>query len=103
MKPTILVVSSALALGLIAGCDRKPEEATRANTTTYQTGGAAGGGTAAQSNTPSTPANAGTPSAAEKAHGSNPVQGQVDPKQGEQHKDFQQRGDGAGPKHPGGG
>jgi hypothetical protein len=29
------------------------------------------------------------------------VQGQVDPKQGEQNKDFQQRGDGAGPK-PGG-
>jgi hypothetical protein len=29
------------------------------------------------------------------------VQGQVDPKQGEQHKDFQQKGAGAGPK-PGG-
>jgi len=41
------------------------------------------------------------PTASEKKDGSNPVQGQVDPKQSEQHKDFQQRGDGAGPK-PGG-
>jgi hypothetical protein len=30
----------------------------------------------------------------------NPVQGQVDPKQAAQHKDFQQRGDGAGPTTP---
>jgi hypothetical protein len=41
------------------------------------------------SNTPTTPANAGTPSAAEKHEGSNPQQGQVDPKQPEQRKDFQ--------------
>ena len=36
-----------------------------------------------------TPANVGTPSAAEKHEGSNPQQGQVDPKQPEQRKDFQ--------------
>ena len=36
-----------------------------------------------------TPANAGTPSSGEKAEGQNPVQGQVDPKQPEQRKDFQ--------------
>ena len=36
-----------------------------------------------------TPANAGTPSAAEKHEGSNPQQGQVDPKQPEQRRDFQ--------------
>jgi hypothetical protein len=41
------------------------------------------------SNTPTTPANLGTPSAAEKQEGSNPQQGQVDPKQPEQRKDFQ--------------
>ena len=40
-------------------------------------------------------------SAAEKKEGSNPTQGQVDPKQKEQHRDFQMKGDGAGPK-PGG-
>ena len=60
-----------------------------------------GASTVPQSNTPSTPANAGQPSQAEKKEGSNPTQGQVDPKEGAQHKDFQQKGDGAGPK-PGG-
>jgi len=40
----------------------------------------------------------GAPSAAEKREGSNPVQGQVDPKQSAQQKDFKQPGDGAGPK-----
>ena len=97
MKPTILVVSAALALGLLAGCDRKPEERT---TATPQSGSAAGGTTAQpQSNTPSTPANVGQPqSQAEKKHGANPVQQQVDPKEGAQHRDFQHKGDGAGPR-----
>ena len=36
-----------------------------------------------------TPANVGAPSAAEKHEGSNPQQGQVDPKQPEQRRDFQ--------------
>ena len=43
----------------------------------------------AVSSTPTTPANIGTPSAAERHEGSNPQQGQVDPKQPEQRKDFQ--------------
>jgi len=43
----------------------------------------------ASSSTPTTPANPGTPSAAEKHEGSNPQQGQVDPKQPEQRRDFQ--------------
>jgi hypothetical protein len=30
----------------------------------------------------------------------NPTQGQVDPKHGEQHRDFQQKGDAAGPTSP---
>ena len=101
MKPTLLITATAIALASLAACDRKPEQRAPATTSTSPTGTAAGGTSAPQSNTPSTPANAGTPSAAEKAEGSNPVQGQVDPKQKEQHKDFQQRGDGAGPK-PGG-
>ena len=45
-----------------------------------------------------TPANAGNPTSAEKKDGANPVQGQVDPKAGAQHRDFQQGGDGAGPR-----
>src|SRR5687768_14167797 len=98
MKTSILTIAIALALGTVAGCDRNPEQraagtgASQPRTETPQ---------AAQSNPPSTPANAGTPSAGEKKDGANPVQGQVDPKQGAQHKDFQQRGDGTGPK-PGG-
>jgi hypothetical protein len=96
MKTTLLTLAVAAALAAVAGCDRAPEQ--RA-TPTPSTSSAAGGTTSApQANTPSTPANAGTPSAAEKREGANPVQGQVDPKQGEQQKDFQQRGDGAGPK-----
>ena len=94
MKTSLLTVATALVLGVLAGCDRTPDQRTNQPAGT-------GASAPAQSNTPSTPANAGTPSAAEKKAGSNPVQGQVDPKEGEQHKDFQQRGDGAGPK-PGG-
>ena len=97
MKPTILIVSTALAVGLLAGCDRKHEERT---TVTPQSGSAAGGTTAQpQSNTPTTPANIGQPeSQAEKKQGANPVQQQVDPKEPAQHRDFQHKGDGAGPK-----
>jgi hypothetical protein len=78
MKTTLLTIAIALAL---AGCDRTPNQQTPA-----QSGA---GASAPQSNTPSTPANAGTPSAAEKKEGANPVQGHVDPKQPEQTKDFQ--------------
>lgn len=97
MKTTFLILATALALGALAGCDRTPDE--RAKAAPPSTSSAGTGGTAS---TPSTPANAGTPSEGERKTGSNPVQGQVDPKQREQHKDFQHRGDGAGPKQPGG-
>jgi hypothetical protein len=83
------------ALALVAGCNKGPDSSNnpraRADTPPPQ----------AQSNTPTTPANIGQPgSQEEKKDGANPVQGQVDPKAGEQHRDFQQRGDGAGPKGP---
>ena len=95
MKTLLITVVTALALGTLAGCDRNPQQQRPATTPPSQAGA---GATGAQSNTPTTPANAGTPSEAEKKDGSNPTQGQVDPKQPEQHKDFQQRGDAAGPK-----
>jgi hypothetical protein len=38
------------------------------------------------------------PTTAEKREGANPQQGQVDPKHADQHRDFQQSGDQAGPK-----
>ena len=95
MKTSILTLAAALALGVLAGCDQRADQ---------KSAGSAGTGATSsppQSNTPSTPANTGQPSQAEKREGANPTQGQVDPKEGEQHKDFQQKGDAAGPK-PGG-
>jgi len=97
MKTTLVSIAVALALGALTGCDRNPNPS-QSKTTPPPAGT---GSSSATTTTPSTPANAGTPSAAEKKEGSNPVQGQVDPKQGEQTKDFQQKGAGAGPK-PGG-
>jgi len=97
MKTTLVSIAVALALGALTGCDRNPNPS-QSKTTPPPAGT---GSSSATTTTPSTPANAGTPSAAEKKEGANPVQGQVDPKQGEQTKDFQQKGAGAGPK-PGG-
>jgi hypothetical protein len=53
--------------------------------------------TSASPVSPTTPANLGQPSIGEKKDGANPQQGQVDPKESNQHRDFQQRGDAAGP------
>jgi len=95
MKTTIITLSIALALGTLAACDRnanpKQSSATPSPSAPASTGSSAA---------PTTPANAGTPSAAEKADGANPTQGQVDPKEPAQHKDFEQKGDSAGPKSP---
>ena len=87
LQISVLVVALALA----AGCNKGPDEAKPSSGASAPP---------AQANTPTTPANAGQPSAQEKRDGANPVQGQVDPKQSEQHRDFQQRGDAAGPKGP---
>lgn len=92
MKTTTLFIATAFALGALAGCDRKaPEQRTPATPPSSQAGTGA-------TSTPNTPANIGQPSQAEKSEGANPTQGQVDPKQPEQQKDFQHKGDGAGPK-----
>ena len=90
MRSHLVVLAAALAF---AGCDRVDEKAAA-------TSGASKPPEQAQSNTPSTPANIGQPSSQEKKDGASPVQGQVDTKQPEQQRDFQQRGDGAGPKGP---
>ena len=88
MKTTLVTLATALALGL-AGCDRNPEP--KAQPTSPAGAGTTAAPTTPQATTPSTPANAGTPSQAEKQEGRNPVQGQVDPKQPAQQKDFQQK------------
>jgi uncharacterized lipoprotein len=99
MKTSLVTVVTALALGTLAGCDRNPEQ--RPATTPPSQAGA-GASTIPQSNTPSTPANLGKPSEAEKSPAAQPpVQGREDVRQPEQRRDFQQKGDGAGPK-PGG-
>ena len=85
MRLQIAVLAAALAFA--AGCSKGPD-----NTPSSQ----------AQVNTPGTPASAGaTASQEQKKEGATPpVQGQVDSKQPEQQKDFQHRGDGAGPQGP---
>jgi hypothetical protein len=94
MRLQILVLAATLALA--AGCNKSPDEANKPSARADKAPPAQ-----AQSTTPTTPANIGPPgSQEEKKDGANPVQGQVDPKASEQHRDFQQKGDGAGPKGP---
>ena len=100
MKTTLISLSVALALGTLAACDRTPNTpkqtgATPPSSTTSSPSTPAGSGSSA---TPTQPA----PSASAKSGGAHPpAQGQVDAKQPEQQKDFQHKGDSAGPK-PGG-
>jgi hypothetical protein len=88
----LLTIALAVSLALAAGCDRKPmtPPSPKTDSSSPIPSAAAGSST--------TPANLGTPTAAEKKDGSNPTQGQVDPKAGVQHRDFQHKGDGAGPQ-----
>jgi hypothetical protein len=93
MKTTVITLAIALALG-VAGCDRNQNAPKQQPAGT----GTTSAPTTPQSNTPSTPANVGTPSQGEKTP---PVQGREDVREPAQQKDFQHKGDGAGPK-PGG-
>jgi hypothetical protein len=94
MRSQILILAAAFALA--AGCNKGPDQGKPA-------GGADKAPPQSQVNTPSTPGTASGGASAsqqERKEGANPVQGQVDPKDSEQRRDFQQRGDGAGPKSP---
>jgi len=83
MKPAL--VAALAATFLLAACDRPPQPRIEPS---------AGSG-------PSVPTQprpqTGAPTLEQKKEGANPVRGQVDPKQSEQHKDFRQPGDKAGP------
>ena len=96
MRLQIFVLAAALALA--AGCDKRPDPGKPAAGTDKAPP------SQSQVNTPSTPAPGAstgqTASADEKKEGANPVQGQVDPKEADQHRDFKQKGDAAGPKSP---
>ena len=84
MKITTILVA-ALSLALLAACERgEPRPKTSATSPA-----ASGSSAAPQSQSPATPANTAAPSESEKKEGANPVQGQVDPKDGAQNKDFQ--------------
>lgn len=90
MKP-FLVVALAASL-VLAACDRPPQPKTDAAAPPPAASGAG-------PSTPTTPApQTGAPTASEKREGANPTQGEVDPKDAAQHRDFQQKGDSAGPK-----
>lgn len=87
MRTKTFLISIAIALGavFVAACDRPSTQTGPGDRGTAK----APPPPAAPNATPTTPANAGTPSAEEKKEGSNPVQGQVDPKEKEQQRDFQ--------------
>ena len=92
-----IVISMALA-ALLAACDRAPDPKSSAGQAAPQPGASSG------STTRTTPADITPPaSQADKQEGRNPQQGQVDPKQSEQRKDFQQPGDDKGPQPKTGG
>ena len=96
MPPRTILFLTVLAAALTA-CDRPSNTppagkgTTSDSSSTYSSSG---------SGQTVSPAGSAAPSMAEKKHGANPVQGQVDPKQGEQHRDFQQKGDSRGPSSP---
>jgi hypothetical protein len=87
-----LTLGMAALIALAAGCDRRPNTPPSPKTDSVSQASPAGAGST------TTPANMGNPTTAEKRDGDNPVQGQVDPKHADQHRDFQNSGDAAGPK-----
>ena len=90
MKALTLALTALLALA--AGCDRRSTTPPSPKTDSTSQASPAGAGST------TTPANMGNPTNTEKREGENPVQGQVDPKHADQHRDFQNSGDGAGPR-----
>jgi hypothetical protein len=92
MQPKAFTCAVALVLCAVAACGKDPDrdmakDISRAAPPPQPT-------TTAPANTP---ANAGQPTSAEKEEGRNPQQGQVDPKESKQQKDFQRDGEPAGP------
>ena len=88
----LLITALAATLALAAGCNRNTTTppSPKTDTSSVVPQAAAGSST--------TPANAGTPSEAEKREGSSPTQGQVDPKDAAQSRDFRSNDDRAGPQ-----
>jgi hypothetical protein len=89
MQPKILL-AFAVAAALVAACDRNAPQSRN------QPSPSAG----ASQTQSTTSANLPKPTQSEKREGANPTQGQVDPKEPAQHRDFQQKGDARGPTSP---
>ena len=104
MRLKILLAAAAVALA--AGCDR--DEPARSSPSGSAPSTAPSSPSTSSPSSPS-PASGGATTSTTQAPASQaerkegavpPVQGQVDSKEREQHKDFQQKGDGAGPTSP---
>jgi hypothetical protein len=90
MRLQLLALAAALAL--LAGCNKGPANQPAPRTESPPQ-------SSAPSTTPSASAVGGQSASPEdRKEGANPHQGQVDPKDAAQHRDFQQKGDSAGPK-----
>ena len=97
MASRTFIVSAAIAAGVaLAGCD-KPTTPSASQDVSKGTPSSSAGA----SQTQNTPANLPKPATQdEKREGANPQQGHADPKDPAQHRDFQQKGDSAGPTGP---
>jgi hypothetical protein len=94
MQTTKILLAMVAAAALVAACDRN---APKAGAQPSPSGGASqaqGSGSGVQSS-------AGAASSGKATgEGANPHQQHADPKEPAQHRDFEQKGDSAGPKNP---
>jgi len=91
MKVLTLGLAIMLALATTA-CDRRPTTPPSPKTDNVSQAPQAGAGSS------TTPANLGNPTSGEKQRGDIPVSQQVDPSHADQHRDFQNNNDAAGPR-----
>ena len=88
----LCTLALAIAAVFAAGCDRNTTTTPSPKTDTSSAVPQAAAGSS------TTSSSTGTPSMSEKREGSNPTQGQVDPKHANQQRDFQSNEDGKGPR-----
>ena len=88
----LLALGIAISFAALAGCDRRPTTPPSPKTDSVSQAQPAAAGSS------TTPANAGIPTTGEKKDGGNPVSQQIDPKHADQHRDFQNNEDRAGPR-----
>jgi hypothetical protein len=95
----LLTLAAAVSLaGALVACDRNaptPTPAPKTSAAPSNSSSSAGASAPVRSSV-----NNGAGNSADNRNRSNPVQQQIDPNQAEQHRDFQQSGDAAGPKSP---